>query len=75
MWVVDIRLKSEGARSIIKFEFGCGILPEQSDSTMSLRTAGPAQVLSHKCDIPLLVKDHQIVRDNCLTAQCPCTAA
>ena len=38
-----------------------------SDSTMSLRIAGPAAVVSCKCDIPLLqlFNDDQIVRDDC----------
>ena len=39
-------------------------------SALSLRTAGPARVLSHKCDIPSLLKDDQIARDNHLPARC-----
>ena len=33
-------------------------------STLSLRAAEQATVLSHKCDIPSLLKDDQMARDN-----------
>ena len=36
-------------------------------STWSLRAVGPATVLSHKCDVPSLLKDDTIVRDNRLS--------
>ena len=35
-------------------------------TTLSLRTAGLATLLSHKCDIRALLKDDHIARDNCL---------
>ena len=39
-------------------------------STLSLRAVGPATILSHKCDILSLLKNHQIVRDNRLPVLC-----
>ena len=36
---------------------------------ISLCIARPTTVLADKCDIPPLLKDNQIVRDNCLTVQ------
>ena len=39
-------------------------------STLSLRAAGPATILSHKCDIPSLLMDDQIARDNRLPVHC-----
>ena len=39
-------------------------------SALFLRAVGPATVLPHKCDILSLLKDDQIVRDNCLPVHC-----
>ena len=39
-------------------------------TTLSLCAAGPATVLSHKCDIPSLWKDDQIPCDNRLSVHC-----
>ena len=33
-------------------------------STLSLRAAGPATILSHRCNIPFLLKDDHIARHN-----------
>ena len=39
-------------------------------NTLSLSAAGLATVLSHKCDIPSMLKDDQIARDNRLPVHC-----
>ena len=44
--------------------------PPAVDPVLSLRAAGPATVLSHKCEIPSLLKDGQIARDNRLPVHC-----
>ena len=39
-------------------------------STLSLGAARPATILSHTCDIPSLLKDDQLARDNRLPVRC-----
>ena len=39
-------------------------------STVSHSTTGPATILSHKCEFPLLSRDDHIAHDNRLPVQC-----